>query len=147
MKRRLNLAAALVHEPTVLLLDEPTAGVDPQSRASLLDAVRALRDAGRAIVYTTHLMEEAERLCDRVAIVDHGRLLDLGTVDELIARHGGRSTVVVTRADGDERIESSDPVADLSRLLSGGGVKSVRVERPDLESAFLHLTGRSLRDA
>jgi ABC-2 type transport system ATP-binding protein len=95
MKRRLNLAAALVHDPDLLLLDEPTVGVDPQSRNSIFDSIEALHREGRTIIYTTHYMEEAARLCERVAIIDHGRLLALGTVDELIATHGGEATVVV----------------------------------------------------
>ena len=90
MKRRLNLAAALVHEPTLLLLDEPTVGVDPQSRNSIFDSIEALRRAGTTIVYTTHYMEEAARLCDRVAIIDHGKLLGLDTVHGLIGRTAGR---------------------------------------------------------
>jgi ABC-2 type transport system ATP-binding protein len=116
MKRRLNLAAAIVHDPEIVLLDEPTVGVDPQSRGLIFENVLALRDRGRAILYTTHYMEEAERLCDRVAIVDHGRLLAEGTVAALVAAHGGE------------------------------GVRSVRVERARLEDVFLHLTGRHLRD-
>ena len=147
MKRRLNLAVARVHDPQLLLLDEPTAGVDPQSRASLLDQVRALRAAGRAVVYTTHLIDEAERVCDRVAIVDHGRVLAEDTPDGLVARHGGHATVVVVRAEGEERFQSADPAADLAKRLAQGDVRSLRVERPDLESVFLGLTGRSLRDA
>ncbi len=146
MKRRLNLAAALVHDPRLVLLDEPTAGVDPQSRNAIFDAVLQMKAEGRTVVYTTHYIEEAERLCDRVAIVDHGRLLALDTVDALIDRHGGRSVVTVRREDGDERMETADPVAELSRLLSRKGASSVRVDRPDLESVFLALTGRSLRD-
>ena len=89
MKRRLNLAAAVLHDPEIVLLDEPTVGVDPQSRGLIFDNVLALRDRGRTIVYATHYMEEAERLCDRVAIVDHGRLLALDTVDSLVAANGG----------------------------------------------------------
>ncbi|MCC6319963.1 MAG: ABC transporter ATP-binding protein [Phycisphaerales bacterium] len=152
MKRRLNLAAALLHDPKLLLLDEPTAGVDPQSRNSILDLVRTLRDQGRTIVYTTHYMEEAARLCDRVAIIDHGKLLALDSVDGLIARHGGRSTVSVTygAVDGGDartdRVQTDNPVAELSGRLNAPGVQAVRVDRPDLESVFLHLTGRSLRD-
>ncbi len=146
MKRRLNLAAALVHDPRLVLLDEPTAGVDPQSRNAIFDAVLELKAEGRTVVYTTHYMEEAERLCDRVAIVDHGRVLALDAVETLIDRHGGRSVVTVTHAGGDERIETSDPVGELTRLLSKKGASSVRVDRPDLESVFLALTGRSLRD-
>jgi ABC-2 type transport system ATP-binding protein len=146
MKRRLNLAVARVHEPDLLLLDEPTAGVDPQSRAAILDAVRELRGQGRTIVYTTHYMEEAARVCDRVAIVDHGRLLALDTVDALIAAHGGRSVVVVVTEEGESRVETEDPVRELSAALSERAPLQVRVDRPDLESVFLRLTGRSLRD-
>jgi ABC-2 type transport system ATP-binding protein len=147
MQRRLNLAAALVHAPALLLLDEPTAGVDPHSRASILDLVRRLASEGRGVVYTTHYMEEAERICDRVGVIDHGRLLDVGSVGELVARHGGRSTVVIDRADGsEERLLSAEPLKDLATALSNGDVRGVRVERPDLESVFLALTGRSLRD-
>jgi ABC-2 type transport system ATP-binding protein len=116
MKRRLNLAAAVVHDPEIVLLDEPTVGVDPQSRNLVFENVLALRARGRAIVYTTHYMEEAERLCDRVAIVDHGRLLAQGSVPELLAAHGG--------PDGPPS----------------------RVERAGLEDVFLRLTGRRLRD-
>ena len=95
MKRRLNMAAALVHDPALILLDEPTVGVDPQSRNAILDRVVELRGAERAVVYTTHYMDEAARICDRIAIVDHGRMLALGTVPELVARHGGDPTLVV----------------------------------------------------
>lgn len=150
MKRRLNLAAALVHDPPLLLLDEPTAGVDPQSRNNILDLVRELASRGRSIGYTTHYMEEADRLCDRVAIIDRGRILALGTVHELIERHGGKSLITVTRENGeDQRIETADPLPDITRLLAPGSsesVRAVRIDRPDLESVFLSLTGRSLRD-
>jgi ABC-2 type transport system ATP-binding protein len=146
MKRRLNLAAAMVHDPPLLLLDEPTAGVDPQSRAAILEAVRALRAEGRTVVYTTHYMEEAAKVCDRVAIVDHGRLLALDTVDALIAAHGGKSVVVVVTKEGERRVETDDPVRELSRALAQGSPEQVRVDRPDLEGVFLALTGRSLRD-
>jgi ABC-2 type transport system ATP-binding protein len=95
MKRRLNLAAALLHDPDLLLLDEPTVGVDPQSRNSIFESIESLHRQGRTVIYTTHYMEEAARLCDRIAIVDHGQLLALGTVDDLIAQHGGEATVVV----------------------------------------------------
>ena len=89
MQRRLNLAAALVHEPPLLLLDEPTAGVDPQSRSAILDVVQRLAERGHAVLYTTHYMDEAQRICSRVAIVDHGRVLETGTVESLRAAHGG----------------------------------------------------------
>lgn len=146
MKRRLNLAAAVVHDPELILLDEPTVGVDPQSRNLILENIASLRRDGRTIVYTTHYMEEAERLCDRVAILDRGRLLAEDTVVNLMAAHAGAS-VLVTELDGREvRVETSDPVGELSRLASQGPVGRFYVERPSLEQVFLHLTGRQLRD-
>jgi ABC-2 type transport system ATP-binding protein len=146
MKRRINIAAGLVHEPRLLFLDEPTVGVDPQSRNLVLENVLALRDRGRAIVYTTHYMEEAERLCDRVAIVDHGRLLALGTVPDLLAAHGGQGALVASTPAGEVRVETGDPLGELNRLAVSGPVRAFRVERPRLEDVFLHLTGRRLRD-
>ncbi|MFG0330873.1 MAG: ABC transporter ATP-binding protein [Phycisphaerales bacterium] len=162
MKRRLNLAAALVHEPLVILLDEPTAGVDPQSRNHIFDSIEALRDEGRTIVYTTHYMEEAQRLCDRVAIMDHGSVLALDTVDGLIDRYGGESVVYaeLSRPPENEadlpapldglalRFASERPLEAVGRLAGTPGVNlaTLRVDRPDLESVFLSLTGRSLRD-
>lgn len=149
MKRRLNFAAAILNDPEVVLLDEPTAGVDPQSRAGILDLVRGLRERGKAVVYTTHYMEEAQRLCDRVGIIDQGRLLAMDSVPRLIATHGGPETIVLGRDEGEERIETTDPVGDLSRLLAserGRGARTIRLERADLESVFLRLTGRALRD-
>lgn len=146
MMRRLNLAAALVHEPPLLLLDEPTVGVDPQSRNALFENILALKREGRTIVYTTHYMEEAQRLCDRVGIIDQGRLLALDTVDGLIRDHGGRSTVFVERNGVSERYETDDPMAELARLQTQGGLTRFGVERADLESVFLNLTGRTLRD-
>lgn len=146
MKRRLNLAAALVQDPPIVLLDEPTAGVDPQSRNRILDQVRALRDRGCAVVYTTHYMEEAQRLCDHVAIIDHGRLLAEGSVESLISAHGGAAWITAVTSAGDERRQTTDPLRDLQGLVSRPDVVSVRVDRPDLESVFLNLTGRNLRD-
>jgi ABC-2 type transport system ATP-binding protein len=146
MKRRLNLAAALVHDPELILLDEPTAGVDPQSRNAILDRVLELRGLGRTVVYTTHYMEEAERLCDRVAIVDQGRVLALGTVPELLREHGG-TPVLVARIGGEERrLPTPDPAGELTRLVASVRVEDFHVERPDLEQVFLRLTGRRLRD-
>lgn len=153
MKRRLNLAAAVLHKPPLVMLDEPTAGVDPQSRAAILDIVRSMRSSGTTILYTTHYMEEAQRVCDRVGIIDHGKLLALGMVDELIAAHGGKSVVIVQELDGvagvvnERRIDTDDPAAELLRHLKNSAVRGARVERPDLESVFLSLTGRSLRDS
>jgi len=146
MKRRLNLAAALVHDPSLLLLDEPTVGVDPQSRNAILDRVMELRTADRAVVYTTHYMDEAARICDRIAIVDAGRVLALGTTAELLSRHGGEPTLVVVRDGAERRIATRDPAGELSRILAAGRVDDFRVERADLEAVFLHLTGRRLRD-
>ena len=146
MKRRLNIAAALVHDPSIVLLDEPTAGVDPQSRNAIFDVVTELRDEARTVIYTTHYMEEAQRLCDRVGIIDHGRLLALDTVDALIAEHGGQSAVTVDTVEGTRSLTTDDPVGALQRVMDGGDVTAVRIERPNLESVFLELTGRSLRD-
>lgn len=146
MKRRLNLAAAIMHQPRLLLLDEPTAGVDPQSRSAILDIVKSLRERGVTIVYTTHYMEEAQKVCDQVAVIDHGKLLALDTVDALIAKHGGGSVVTISTDAGEQRVATSDPVGELSRRLTSPDVRNVRIDRPDLEAVFLNLTGRSLRD-
>jgi ABC-2 type transport system ATP-binding protein len=161
MKRRLNLACALVHDPPVLLLDEPTVGIDPQSRNHILDNITALAREGRTILYTTHYMEEAQKLCTRVAIMDHGKILALDTVDGLIGKHGGRAAVEAELAgtppeavalpgtlDGRRlRFESASPLEDLVALKERGlQVTSFRVDRPDLEAVFLNLTGRRLRD-
>jgi ABC-2 type transport system ATP-binding protein len=146
MQRRLNLAIALVHDPPLLLLDEPTVGVDPQSRNAIFEKIEALQERGRTIVYTTHYMEEAQRLCDRVCIIDHGQVLALDTVDALIAAYGGKSVVRAQTSKGETRIETDDPVAELKRLEETGKLEHFRVDRPDLEQVFLNLTGRHLRD-
>ena len=146
MKRRLNLAVALIHDPPILLLDEPSVGVDPQSRNSIFEKIETMRDEGRTIVYTTHYMEEAQRLCDRVGIMDHGKLLAMDNVRSLIAAHGGRSTVIATKEDGDVKVETDDPLGELLRLRESGGMTDFRVESPNLEGVFLNLTGRHLRD-
>ena len=146
MKRRLNLAAAVLHDPDLLLLDEPTVGVDPQSRNSLFENILALKRAGKTIVYTTHYMEEAARLCDRVAIVDRGKLLALDTVPGLLAAHGARPVLVIETADGERRLATDDPLAALNGAAARGAVTGFRVERATLEQVFLHLTGRTLRD-
>ncbi len=146
MKRRLNLAVALVHDPALLLLDEPTVGVDPQSRNAIFGSIRTLRDEGRAVLYTTHYMEEAQRLCDRVAIMDRGRLLALDTVPALIEAHGGKS-VVTAVVDGEEAtVETDEPVAELERFQRRGRLTRFTVEGANLETVFLNLTGRHLRD-
>lgn len=146
MQRRLNLAVAIVHDPDLLLLDEPTVGVDPQSRNAIFERIAALQERGRTIVYTTHYMEEAQRLCDRMCIIDHGRVLALDMVDALIAAHGGKSVVRAETPAGETRIETDDPVAELRRLQDAGTLEHFRVDRPDLEQVFLNLTGRHLRD-
>ena len=161
MKRRLNLVCALVHDPVLLLLDEPTVGVDPQSRNMIFDKIELLKKDGRTIVYTTHYMEEAQRLCDRVAIVDQGRMLDLDTVPKLIEKHGGSALVVAELqqqppegvslpGELDEltlRFQSDKPLEDTARLNAQGiKMQSIRIDRADLESVFLNLTGRRLRD-
>lgn len=151
MLRRLNLACALVHNPDWILLDEPTAGVDPQSRNRLFDTVQALKAAGKTVIYTTHYMEEAERLCDRVAIIDNGRLLALDTVPALLHRYGGASDIVL-HGKNYRHISTSDPLSKLRDLLSSdlalaeAGTSLLEVRPPTLESVFLHLTGKQLRD-
>ena len=146
MKRRLNLASALVHDPDLVLLDEPTVGVDPQSRNQIFENILDLKRQGCTLIYTTHYMEEAARLCDRVAIVDQGRLLALGTVDELLRTHGARPTLFAQTDQGEHRVETEDPLAELNRLAASLTVTTFQMERPTLEQVFLQLTGRSLRD-
>ncbi len=147
MKRRLNLAITLIHDPQVLLLDEPTVGVDPQSRNSLFDNILALKKRGKTILYTTHHMEEAERLCDRVGILDQGSLLALDTVENLIDEHGGASHLSATTATGVVDRDTHQPVVDLQEILSKHtGIRDLKLQRPELEKVFLNLTGRQLRD-
>ena len=162
MQRRLNLAVALVHDPPVLFLDEPTVGVDPQSRNHIFDSIEALKKQGRTILYTTHYMEEAQRLCDRVAIMDRGKILALDTVSGLIDAHGGRSVIraelesvpadtsaLPGRLEGATLvIETPKPLEEVARLAQLGlKLSALHVTRPNLETVFLELTGRSLRDA
>ncbi len=159
MKRRLNFACALLHEPKLVLLDEPTVGVDPQSRNHIFEGIRKLQDAGLTIIYTTHYMEEAQRLCDLVAIIDHGKLLELGTVPDLIRRHGGISVLTghCSVAPPDSwpgvwdgqvwRLETATPLETLyQHSIQTTYFTRLQIEQPDLESVFLRLTGRSLRD-
>jgi ABC-2 type transport system ATP-binding protein len=170
MKRRLHIACALVHDPEVILLDEPTAGVDPQSRNAIFDNLEHLKAAGKALIYTTHYMEEAERLADHVVIVDHGRVVASGTQAELYAAHAGepqltvqfnavpdaaalqdlpgvlRHTQDATRAEF--TLHSLDASAALLASLTARGlhVRSLASSQPSLEDVFLALTGRQLRD-
>jgi ABC-2 type transport system ATP-binding protein len=161
MKRRLNLACAVVHKPHVLFLDEPTVGVDPQSRNHIFENIETLKGEGTTILYTTHYMEEAQRLCDRVAIMDKGKVLAMDTVDGLIETHGGKSLVTATmdkppedpsalpgELDGRSlRVETDRPLEEVARLTDAGvHFTQLRVDRPDLEAVFLNLTGRRLRD-
>jgi len=168
MQRRLNLACATLHEPRYLLLDEPTVGVDPHSREHIFSAIEQLKAAGVTVVYSTHYMEEAERLCDKIAIVDAGRVIAEGTQDELLKLHGGPFRVEAElRAKPSLRIAASAPqftksgprmlrtitfecdtVAEgLPRLLrEGDELSQLTIRRPTLETVFLALTGRSLRD-
>ena len=160
MKRRLNIAVALIHEPDIVLLDEPTVGVDPQSRNHIFDRIEKMQKAGMTILYTTHYMEEAQRLCDRVAIMDKGSILAIDTVDGLLEKHGGKPVVSATlhpqssrhglpaEPEGDWlRFESPDPIAEVTRLTqSGVKFQDLQIMNSDLESVFLGLTGRQLRD-
>jgi ABC-2 type transport system ATP-binding protein len=171
MKRRLNLALGLVHSPHAVLLDEVTVGIDPQARASILDVVRAVADSGTAVIYTTHYLEEAERLCDRIGIVDHGKILAEGTLEELKAKLGEEE--VVTLWGRFEAEAARDALAGLAAarvisaengrvaLTAGGGgaagllgeiysrglaIDRIAIEPPSLNALFLKLTGRELRD-
>ncbi len=168
MKRRLNLVAALLHEPAILLLDEPTVGVDPQSRNLIFDTIEKLKSEGRTILYTTHYMEEAQRLCDRVAILDHGKMLVLDTVANLIAKHGGASHIEIgveevhqdsagmaaklkvaeVAIEGNTiRFQTTEPAQALATLNQCGiHYKTLKVDAANLEDVFLNLTGRRLRD-
>ncbi len=146
MQRRLNIACAIVHSPELVLLDEPTVGVDPQSRNAIFDNVLALRARGTTVLYTTHYMEEAERLCDRVGIVDHGKLLAIDTAPGLVHAHGGKPRLFVRRNGSEEEVATDDPLATLNALAREAPLDSFHLERATLEQVFLNLTGRSLRD-
>ena len=174
--RRLMIARALVHQPDVLFLDEPTAGLDPQTRVNLWDILQVLHDQGQTILLTTHYMEEAEALCDRIAVVDHGKILAEGTVGELLANSGAQTVVTVryeepvpdgladraglterpgvtkVEAEGDQlRVFAADPEGLLGDLVSIGVANGLHVRdatqaKPSLETAFLALTGREYRE-
>jgi ABC-2 type transport system ATP-binding protein len=175
MKRRVNIGVALLHEPRVLYLDEPTVGIDPQSRRAILDGILALRERGMTILYTTHYMAEAQELSDRIGIVDHGRLIALGTHEELVKLVGEQAEVElavdrcgdrlvetwrglagVHSADLDDegtgvRLLVDDANQVLPRLFEiaaaeAARITSVTVQEPTLETVFLHLTGRALRE-
>ena len=173
MKRRLNIGASLLHRPELLVLDEPTVGVDPQSRHAIMESIAALGSAGLAVLYTTHYMEEAERLCDRVGIIDHGHLVAEGTHRELVARVGEKDRIRLSaigslarfaeecrRIEGIEQVDVADSSVQLiavdgrrrlaevlaAAVSAGTSVRSVEVDEPDLEAVFLHLTGTALRE-
>ncbi len=168
MKRRLNIAVALLHDPELLVFDEPTVGVDPQSRNSIFETLLRLADQGKTIVYTTHYMEEVEKLCQRVAVMDHGKVVAIGMMADLHRLIPQRDEVIMelveavnlrdfhsltnTRIDGRHlTFEVEDLARDLATALkvlaeANVGVVSVRSHAPSLEEVFLHLTGRTLRD-
>jgi ABC-2 type transport system ATP-binding protein len=173
MKRRLNFACGILHSPKVLLLDEPTVGVDPQSRVRLLDLVRSQAQAGTCVLYTTHYMEEAEALCDRLAIMDHGRVIAAGTLTELrsilaerdLLRFTGVFSPPAARAaiqqidsveilHGDESLMvlslqgASQKLPAIFAALAGAGaeVRGTTLTQPSLESLFIKLTGKELRE-
>ena len=140
--QRLSIACALVHDPEVVFLDEPTASLDPQARRNLWDLLSGLNDSGRTVVLTTHYLDEAEALCDRVAIMDHGRVLQLDTPAALIA--GLAAPTRITTADGED-VETTDPAAALTRLAEERRLDGVSVRTATLEDVFLDLTGREYR--
>jgi ABC-2 type transport system ATP-binding protein len=146
MKRRLNLAVALVHNPEYLILDEPTVGVDPQSRNAIFENIEQLKKNGCAIIYTTHYMEEAQRLCNRVGIMDNGKLLALDTVDALIKQHGGSNAIIFENDNGEQKIETQNPIEEIIKLQKETKLSGFRLINPSLETVFLNLTGRTLRD-
>ncbi len=169
MKRRINLCAGLIHRPRVLLLDEPTLGIDPQARLNILDIIRNEVSGGTTVIYTTHYLEEAENLCERIAIIDHGQILAEGTLHELTQLVGEEDIVIITGSFSDEQIrpllddvkvehlesgslrvlvsDSSAIGQLLERFFSAGiHVGDVSIKEPSLESVFIKLTGRELRD-
>ena len=173
MKRRVNIGIALLHKPKVIYMDEPTVGIDPQSRRNILDSVLALKDQGMTVLYTTHYMEEAEQLSDHIAIMDHGELIALGTHAELVKIVGQMSRIMLTISPVSEKIlEKWRAVSGVEKITSEDGIHtllvddshqvlprlfetassldtritSVDIQEPNLEAVFLHLTGRALRD-
>ena len=169
-KQRLFIALALINDPEVVFLDELTTGLDPQARHAIWDLVRGIRERGKTVFLTTHLMEEAERLCDRVAIMEHGRIIDIDTPDRLVARHCPERTVILATEDptAGERFQTIPGVDEVTRIgkqftIRGRGddlvtavihclsesrirVTDFRTILPNLEDVFLKLTGRSIRE-
>ena len=173
MKRRINIAVALLHRPAVLILDEPTVGIDPQSRRHILDGVLAYNREGTTVLYTTHYMEEAQELSDHIAIMDHGQIIALGTHQELVQIVGEQDRIdfawdaapeallarwraidgvrQVSATDGAVSVLADDSNVVLPRLfeaaaVAGVHISSVSIQEPNLETVFLHLTGRALRE-
>lgn len=176
MKRRLNIAAGLIHQPKLLIMDEPTVGVDPQSRSHILEMIKKLKTEGKTIIYTSHYVEEVELLCDRVAIMDHGTLLTIGTIPELLKKTSNHQTLTITFDTQNPNINVVAPLLqlmnDIHRVIVsertielytnnaeqvlpevfeyvrnyGLSIKEIKIKKPNLESLFLQLTGRALRD-
>ena len=169
MKRRLNLIVALLHRPKVLLCDEPTVGVDPQSRNAIFDFLEKLNKEGLTIVYTTHYMEEAERLCNRVAVIDNGNIIALGTTDELLKLLPVKGHIYMSKShlpdsfleefktfgsitsNSDKyeiKIKEGTNLSEFIKALEESriGLENLTLQKPTLEELFLHLTGRRLRD-
>ncbi|MBL9019940.1 MAG: ABC transporter ATP-binding protein [Myxococcales bacterium] len=166
MKRRLNLAAGLLHEPELLILDEPTVGVDPQSRNRIFETVKRLHGSGTTIIYTSHYMEEVEELCDRVAIIDGGAIIADGAIADLVAKHTGRGVELELAGDVEAAVARVTPLGEVTRTGSAirvvphgalapviaaieeGGASITRIEshEANLEAVFLALTGHELRD-
>jgi ABC-2 type transport system ATP-binding protein len=175
MKRRLNIGVGLLHKPRLLFMDEPTVGIDPQSRRAILDSVKELNSQGMTVLYTTHYMEEAQELSNRVGIIDHGELIALGNQSELTRQVGEKEAVILHVGEGDNPSALANAVRGLRGVLKadvsdhtvtvitpaakeilastvtraneiGIKIRSVDIHEPDLEAVFLHLTGRALRD-
>jgi ABC-2 type transport system ATP-binding protein len=175
MKRRINIGAGLLHRPKLLFMDEPTVGIDPQSRRAILDSIKMLNQQGMSVLYTTHYMEEAQELSNRVGIIDHGQLIALGTQAELTRQVGETDTLILhvgeeetldtlvdslRKLPGVKKCDRTDhmiavitPAAEeiLAPVITkanefGVKIRSVDIQEPNLETVFLHLTGRALRD-
>ncbi len=171
MKRRINIAAALLHRPEVLFMDEPTVGIDPQSRNLIFEVLEKLHHNGMTIIYTTHYMEEAERFCDRIGIIDHGQIIAQGKLDELRNAIGAKDAIAITLNHADEHqisalqtfwpdskmadmnlyFYSQDVKTDLPLIIrkcseAETDIRSIEIQKTNLETIFLNLTGRQLRD-
>jgi len=175
MKRRVNIGVGLLHKPHLLFMDEPTVGIDPQSRRAILDTVKDLNKLGMTVLYTTHYMEEAQELSNRVGIIDHGEMIALGTQKELTQQVGQAETLILHVGENDDSgalaaslkgiqgvqqaeatdhevsivcAEAEDVLAAVVTKANERGIKihSIDIREPNLEAVFLHLTGRALRD-